>query len=287
MKQNQQYQDILTNQCYRSGPCLHGSPVQVSRGDRWDYFDKATRSYIHLECRLNQKHYTPSLLEIEEAEKYQSGLGTASFEHPDLQLHDTNGVWFTRSDDPELYRWPVKAEEGKTCNICDIVCEIRDMEKYMLEDSGCPYNDVVPEPVYSKVADYDRPCQDFLHPLLLQDIKAINQRRRRTAKAKLWGYLKQKKWRDALIDKGDRITDVWRRNYKPVTFYFSSFETIVLYIKNMPAEMKRNKGLLRRVRENLEYSPSFKENLEKGEWERRMLENIDSAIEEVQKKKWR
>ena len=279
MKQNQQYQDILTNQCYRKGPCLHGTPVGVSRADKWDYFDKASRSYIYLECRLQQKHYTPSLLEIEEAEKYQSGLGTASFEHPDLQLHDTNGVWFTRSDDPELYRWPAQAEEGKTCNICDIVCETRDMEKYMLEDGGCPYNDVSPEPAYSKVQDYDRPCQDFLHPLLLQDIKAINQRRRRAAKAKLWGYLKQKKWRDALINKGDRIIDVWHRNYKPVTFYFSSFETIVLYIKNMPAEMRRNKGLLRRVRENLEYSPSFKENLGKGEWEERMLGRVERMVD--------
>ena len=218
------------------------------------------------------------MLEIEEAEKYQSALGTESFEHPDLQLHDTNGVWFTRSDDPELYRWPSQAEEGKKCNICDIVCDIRDIGKYMLEDGNCPYNDAAPEPVYSKVQDYDRPCQDFLHPLLLQDIKAINQRRRRAAKAKLWGYLKQKKWRDALIDKGDRMIDVWRRNYKPVTFYFNSFESIVLYIKNMPPEMKKNKHLLRRVRENLEYSPSFKENLEKGEWERRMLGNTDRFV---------
>ena len=279
MKQKQPYQDILTNQCYRKGPCLHGTPVQVSRDDKWDYYDKVSKSYILLECRLNQKYYTLSILETEEAEKYQSGMGTPTFEHRDLQLADTNGVWFTRSDDPEQYRWPAQAEEGKKCNICDIVCDIRDMGKYMLEDGSCPYNDVMPEPVYSKVEEYDRPCQDFLHPLLLQDIKAINQRRKRAAKSKLWGYLKEKKWRDALIDKGDRMIGVWHRNYKPVTFYFSSFESVWLYIKNLPPEMKRNKHLLKRIRENLEYSPSFKENLGKGEWEGRMLRRVEKSIE--------
>ena len=184
------YQDIFTNQCFRNGPCLQADHVQVSRGDRWDFYDKSSRSYISLECRLNQKHYTPSLLEIEEAEKYQSGLGTATFEHPDLQLHDTNGKWFTRSEDPELYRW--SPDEVKECTICDQVCEIRDMKEYM-KDGSCPYDDPAPQPVYSKVQDQDNPCRDFLHPLLLQDIEAINRRRRRTAKSKLWSYLRQKK----------------------------------------------------------------------------------------------
>ena len=223
--------------------------------------------------------------EREEADKYQSGLSAESFEHPDLQLHDTNGVWFTRSEDAELYRWPTEAEESKACRICDIVCDIRDMEKYMLADGGCPYHDTMPEPVYFKVQDYDRPCQDFLHPLLLQDIKAINQRRRRAAKSKLWGYLKQKQWRDKLINKEERIRDVWHRNYRPAVFYFNSLETIALYLKNLPPEMKQNRGLLKRIRENLKYSPSFKENLAKGEWEKRMFKNIRRYVEQGKDKR--
>jgi hypothetical protein len=269
------FQDLYTNHCFRSGPCLHGTPEQVSRGDAWDYYDRQSRSYIYLRCRLNQKHYSPSILEIEEAEKYQSGLSTESYEHPTLDLHDTNGKWFTRSDDPENYRWPVEAEEGKTCSICELVCEIREMDEYMRDDKTCAYDDAAPELIYSQVQDNDRPCYDFLHPLLLQDINAINRRRTRAAKAKLWSYLKQKKWRDALIQKGERITDVWKRNYQPVRFYFNSFESIVLYIKNLPGDMKRNKGLLRRVRENLELSPSYKECLERGDWEKRMLRRVE------------
>jgi hypothetical protein len=268
------------NQCDRKGPCLHGDPVPVSRGEYWDYYDRQSRSYIYLRCRLNQKHYVPSLLEIEEAEKYSSGLSTESYETPDLQLADTNGVWFTRSDDPENYRWPTETEEGKSCSICDLVCDIREMYEYMQDDGTCPYNDAAPELTYSKIRDHDNPCSDFLHPLLLQDIKAINQRRARTAKAKLWQYLKQKHWRDALINKGERILDVWQRNYQPVRFYFNSFETIVLYLKNLPHNMKRNQGLLRRIKENLELSPSYKENLAKGEWERRMRENVERIVNE-------
>lgn len=252
--------------------------MQVSRGDAWDYYDRQSRSYIFLQCRLNQKHYSPSLLEIEEAEKFNSGLSTETFETPDLQLADTNGIWFTRSDDPESYRWSPELEEGKTCNICDVVCDIRDMSKYMREDGTCPYDDAAPELIYSKVQDDDKSCYDFLHPLLLQDIKTINHRRARTAKAKLWGYLKQKRWRDALINKGERIIDVWQRNYQPVRFYFNSFESIVLYLKNLPPHMKGNKNLLQRVRDNLELSPSYKENLEKGEWEERMLARVEEII---------
>jgi hypothetical protein len=269
------YQDVYTNQCYRNGPCLHGTPEPVSRGEAWDYYDRQTRSYVYLHCRLGQKQFSPSLLQVEEAEKYQCGLSTESYETPDLQLADTNGVWFTRSDDPEFYRWPEEAEEGKTCTICELVCEIRDEKRYMRADETCPYDDAAPELIYTKVQDNDHPCYDFLHPLLLQDIKAINRRRARTTKAKLWSYLKQKRWRDALIQKEDRMIDVWNRNYQPVTFYFSSFESIALYIKNMPAAMRRNKHLLKRVRENLELSPSYRENLEKGEWEKRMLRRVE------------
>ena len=245
----------------------------------WDYYDRQSKSYIYLRCRLNQKHYTPSLLEIEEAEKFNSGLSTPTHEHSDLQLSDTNGIWFSRSDDPESYRWSEELEEGKTCSICELVCDVRDMTKYMREDETCPYDDAGPELVYTKVQDDDKPCYDFLHPLLLQDIRAINRRRARTAKVKLGSYLKQKRWRDALIQKGDRIIDVWNRNYQPVTFYFNSFESIVLYLKNLPRNMKSNKGLVRRVRENLDLSPSFKENLEKGEWERRMLARVERMVE--------
>jgi hypothetical protein len=257
----------------------------VSRGEAWDYYDRQSRSYIYLRCRLNQKNYSPSLFHIEEAEKYQSGLSTESYEAPDLQLADTNGIWFTRSDDPESYRWPEEAEEGKECSLCELLCEIREDERYMREDGACPYDDAAPELIYSKIQDNDHPCYDFLHPLLLQDINAINRRRARAAKAKLWSYLKQKKWRDALIQKGERITDVWKRNYQPATFYFNSFESVWLYVKNLPGEMKRNKRLLRRVRENLELSPSFRENLEKEEWEERMFRRVDCYVEESKRKK--
>jgi hypothetical protein len=272
-----EFQDLYINRCYRNGPCLQGDPVPVSKGEAWDYYDRQSRSYIYLRCRLNQKHYAPSLLEIEEAMKFQRGLSDESFESPDLQLADTNGVWFTRSEDPELYRWSEDGDEAKTCTLCELVCEIRNDERYLSEDGSCPYDDAVPSPetIYSKVEDHDRPCQDFLHPLLLQDIKAINRRRARATKAKLWSYLKQKQWRDTLIQKGDRMADVWNRNYQPVTFYFNSFESIVLYLKNLPPHMKSNKGLRRRVRGNLELSPSYRENLEKGEWERRMLERVE------------
>ena len=258
---------------------MHGESVPVQKSEQWDYYDRSSRQYVYLKCRLNQKHYTPSLLQIEEAEKFESGLGTETFETPDLQLADTNGVWFTRSEDPEEYYWPAEIDEPRTCSICDIVCDIRDDNRYLNEDGTCPYNDAQPYSIYSKVQDYDRPCQDFLHPLLLQDIRAINKRRRRMAKTKLWGYLKQKRWRDALIDKSERITDVWKRNYQPVTFYFNSFESIWLYVKNLPDEMRNNRFFLQRIRDNLELSPSFNECLEKGDWERRMLGKIERLLE--------
>jgi len=270
------YNGITENKCYRNGPCLNADPIRVTRSEKWDYYDRESKSFINLQCRLNQKHYSASLLQIEEGEKFQSGLSTVTYETPDLQLHDTNGVWFTRSDDPDMYGWP--QDDPKTCNICDLVCDIRDEPKYLRGDETCPYDDPAPYSIYQKVQDSDQPCQDFLHPLLLQDIPAINRRRRRTTKVKLWKYLKQKHWRDALINKGDRIADVWKRNYRPANFYFNSFESIALYLKNLPTHMKQNRHLLKRIRDNLDYSPSFRENLEKGEWEVRMLENIETMV---------
>jgi hypothetical protein len=265
------------NRCYRKGPCLHGSPVEVSREEYWDYYDRSSRSFIFLDCRLHQKHFGPSLLQIEEDEKYASGLSTETYETSDLQLADTNGIWFTRSDDPDLWEWPDDLE--KRCGDCDIVCDIRDVHEYMLDDGTCPFTDAVPYLKYSRVEDGDSSCKDFLHPLLLQDIAGINRRRRRTAKVHIWKYLREKKWRDALICKEDRMVDVWSRNYKPVQFYFRSFETIVLYLKNLPLEMKRNSGLLDRIRENVRGSPSYRECLERGEWEERMLEKITEEKE--------
>lgn len=167
-----------------------------------------------------------------------------------------------------------RVDEFRTCKSCDIICEIRNDKQYLNDDGTCPYPDPEPQLKYWKVEDNDRPCEDFLHPLLLQDIPAINSRKRRAAKSKLGGYLKQKKYRDLLINKGERIIDIWKRNYQPVTFYFRSFETVWLYMKNLPPEMKGNKHLLQRIRENLEYSPSFKECLERGEWKERMLGKI-------------
>jgi len=286
---------IYKNQCYRNGPCLHGTPVQVSRESDWDYYDKATRSFIYLDCRLKQKHYTQSVAEAEAEEQYLSGMSSPMREHGDLQLSDTDGVWFTNSNDPENYLWPTLpgeededleervADEPRTCNSCDIICDIRNDKRYLNEDGSCPYPDPSPSLKYWKVEDADRPCQDFLHPLLLHDIEAINRRKRRATKAKLWGYLKQKKWRDLRINKGERMIDIWKRNFQPVNFYYRSFETVWLYVKNLPDEMRRNKHLLKRIRENLEYSPSFKENLEKGDWEERMLENIDGFVEKAEK----
>jgi hypothetical protein len=258
----------------------------VSKGEDYDYYDRESRSYVFLECRLHQKYYSQSILEAELEDQYVSGVSSSLREHRDLQLADSDGVWFTRSEDPECYLWPtypgeedldekVIADEPRTCNRCDLICDIRNDKRYLNEDGTCPYPDPSPVLKYWKVGDNDKPCEDFLHPLLLQDVKAMNRKRARIAKAKLWNYLKQKKWRDMLINKGERIIDVWKRNYQPVVFYFKSFETIWLYLKNLPPEMKKNKYLLKRIRQNLEYSPSYKECLERGEWERRMLGKID------------
>ena len=218
---------IYKNHCFRNGPCLHGTPVEVSREQDWDYYDKSSKSYIFLDCRLKQKYYSQSVLEGEVEGQYLSGLSSTQREHGDLQLADTDGVWFTRSEDSESYLWPsfpgeddgdledIVEDEPRSCGSCDIVCDIRNDKRYLNEDGSCPYPDPSPSLKYWKVEDNDRQCQDFLHPLLLQDIPAINARKRRATKSKLWGYLKQKKWRDIRISKGERIIDVWNRNYHP------------------------------------------------------------------------
>lgn len=264
--------------------------MKVEKSQDWDYYDKECRSYIYLECRLHQKFYAQSVLEEEAQDQYISGVSSSMREHRDLQLTDTNGVWFTRSEDPECYLWPVHesedeslegiiiSDEPRTCSRCDIICDIRNDKRYLNEDGTCPYPEPAPQLKYWKVDDNDKPCQDFLHPLLLQDIKAINKRKARMAKSKLWGYLKQEKWMHALINSGERIIDVWKRNYQPITFYYRSFETIWLYVKNLPPHTKENKHLLKRIRENIEYSSSFNECLERGEWERRMLEKIEGYV---------
>jgi hypothetical protein len=272
---------FYVNKCYRNGPCLFGDPLKVSRDGHWDYYDRSSRSYIYLRCRINQKYWTPSLLQIEEDEKFASGMGSATFETADLQLADQNGRWMTRSDDPECYS-QMPFEEPKACSICDIVCDIRDDERYLLEDGSCPFDDPPPQLHYWKVNDADLPCQDFLHPLLLQDVDAMNRKRRRMAKSKLWGYLKQKKWRDALIDKGESILDVWGRNYQQVNFYYRSFETIILYLKSLPSERKTSM-FLRYLHRNLETSPSFKA-LVRDEREKRLLEKIGGLVESGRKR---
>lgn len=275
------------NTCYRGAPCLNGTPVPVSRGGDWDYYDKASGSYIYLECRLHQKFYSDSLLQIEEAEKFQSGLSTESYETADLQFADYNGVWMTHSDDPENYRWSEVVDDGdsleeiilddaRSCNRCDIICEIRGRTEYLNEDGSCPYPDPAPTLRYWKVEDADTPCGDYLHPLLLQDIEGMNAKKRRMTKSKLWGYLKQKKWRDLRITKGERMTDIWERNYQPSQVYYRSLETIWLYMKNLPSEMKENKHLMGRIRKNVRQSPSFKECIDRGEWEKRMWGKINT-----------
>ncbi len=270
------------NRCYRRGPCLFGIEKIVRKAEYWDYYDKGRKKFIYLECMLHQKFYTPSLLQIEEADKHQSGLSTESYETPDLQLADQNGVWMTRSEDPECYEWPLD-DEAKTCDKCDLVCNIRDKQEYMRDDGSCPFPEAGPQLKYWKIEDYDRECRDFLHPLLLQDIDAINRRRRRTAKAKIWNHLKEPKVMHTLINSGQRMIDVWKRNYQPVTFYYRSFETVILYIKNLPPEV-RTPSLLKRIRINIEKSPSFNQLLRESYYEESLLEKIDRYVVEAEGK---
>lgn len=268
---------IPVNQCYRNGDCLFGERKTVPKEVYYDYYDTTTRSYIFLECKLNQKFYTQSLLEIESAEKYHTPTGNKTYETPDLQLADQNGKWMTRSDDPDCYKHTPYDFEDKNCNICDLVCDIRDDVRYLKEDGSCPYNEgSTPEPIYWKIEDGDKPCSDFLHPMLLQNIESINRKRRKAAKAYIWKHLKNPDVMHKLINSGQRMIDVWKRNYKPVTFYYRSFEQILLYLKTVPRERKTEQ-FLQHVRKNLEYSPSFKQLL-KDDVERRVLERLDKMV---------
>ena len=271
---------MYINQCYRSGPCLFAEQRKVPKEGFWDFYDTGSRSFIFLDCRLHQKFYTASLLEIEDAEKYHSPIGRQSYETPDLQLSDQNGRWMTRSDDPECY-YQLPYEEPRHCSICDIVCDIRDDERYLHDDGTCPFPESAPQLQYWKIEDNDRSCGDFLHPLLFANIESINRKRRKAAKAHIWNYLKEPRWMHALIDSGQRMIDVWERNYKPVTFYFRSFETVVLYLKTAPRQVRENQTLAQHVRRNLEHSPSFKQLLTgpNQDYERRMLLKLDRFIE--------
>jgi hypothetical protein len=263
---------VNINKCDRKGPCLFADQVPVIKEAYWDYYDTAIRQYVFLSCRLHQKYYAPSLLQIEESEKYHSGSGTATYETPDLQLTDYNGRWMTRSDDPECY--PHRAwDEVKTCNICDIVCDIRDDIKYLNEDGACPFPDAVPGPMYWKVNDADEPCRDFLHPVMLSNIEATNRKRRKAAKAHLWKYLRDPHWLHLQINSGRRMIDVWKTHYHPMTFYFRSFETIALYLKSLPKE-KKTPMFLAHLRKNLRQSGSF-EQLLKKESERILWEKVE------------
>lgn len=251
-----EWNGVYVNDCTRGGaPCLFSKQVKVSREDYWDYYDSKQKAYVFLECKLNQKYYTSSVLQIEEAEKYQSGVAASTYEHPDLQLADTNGRWMTRSDDPECY-YQEPWEEAKTCSLCDIICDIRDDERYLNKDGTCPFPDPAPTPIYWRIEESDGPCKDYLHPLLLQDIEAINRRRRRTAKARIWKYLKEPRWMHALINSGQRIIDVWERNYKPAQIYFNSLDTIKLFLKTIPEERKTEQ-FLELIRRNVRGSPSY------------------------------
>ena len=93
----------------------------------------------------------------------------------------------------------------------------------------------------------------------------------------IWKSLREPRWMHALIHSGERMIDVWKRNYQPVTFYYRSFETVVLYLKSLPAERK-TPVFLKHLRRNLEMSPSFRELANKNEYERRMLAKIDKQV---------
>lgn len=80
-----------------------------------------------------------------------------------------------------------------------------------------------------------------------------------------------------LINSGDRMIDVWKRNYQPVTFYFRSFETIVLYLKSLPAAAK-TPTFLNHLWHNLEMSPSFNELRERSNYEQMMFSKIDQMV---------
>ncbi len=275
------------NRCYRSGPCLFADQRRVTRADDWDYYDRRRKAYIQLDCRIHNKYYSPSPPELEEEQNWFSGMATETREYPDLQLHDSDGVWFTRSDDPECYYYDYEIESTpKTCTDCETICDIRNWDKYLNPDGTCPYPDPPPQPIYWKI-EYDRTCNYFLHPLLLQDIDVINRKRRKMAKARIWKYLKEPRWMHRLISKEKPIMQAWMRNYEPAKFYFNSFESILLYVrKAAPAKIRRDKRTLQLIRSNLEKSPSFSDLLD-DPYEEYLLERLDETIAESRRKIYR
>lgn len=250
---------VHANSCYRGAPCLFAEPSPVKREDNWDYYDTRKRQYIHLACSIHQKYWTDSLLEIENADKWHTPVGRESYETRDLQLADTNGTWFTLSDDPEWYQWNPDYDESMTCPRCELVCEVRDDKRYLNEEATCPFPDPAPVLKYTSVQDYDRPCQDFLHPLLLENIDSVNRKRRKAAFHHLAGYLRQPKWIHALINTGQSITEVWERNYQPAMCYYSSFDTILKYVRSRPRELQKNRQWVRHLWNNARKSPSYRE----------------------------
>ena len=267
---------VYINKCYRkSGPCLFGEEKRASKESYFDYYDTSQKAYIRLDCKIHQKYQTPTLLEIEEAEKFHSPTGNSTYETPDLQLADYNGKWMTRSDDPEVYPHKLYEFETKNCSICDIVCDIRDEEKYLNEDGSCPFpSDTMPDPIYWKVADQKTTaCKDYLSPVMLLNLDSVNRKRRRKTYNFLKGYLQEKKWLDLHIQSQRKIVDVWEKHYQPLQFYLPSMEALWLYVKNVP-KRKRTEQFVSHIVHNVEnWCVNFEELLKK-EWERKMWEKV-------------
>ena len=269
---------VHVNQCYKGAPCLFARPIPVKREDNWDYYDSRSRRYIYLDCSIHQKFWTDSPLKIENTEKWHTPTGRESFETPDLQLADTNGSWFTNSDDPERYSWNPEYDEPMTCGRCETVCDVRDDERYLETDGACPFPDPAPVQKYSGVRDYDSRCGDFLHPLVLENLDAINRKRRKVAYNHISGYLKQPRWIHALINSGQTIREVWGRHYQPATFYYSSFDTILKYIRSRPEKLRKNRQWLRHVWSNSKKSPSYRELRKFGSY---LEDEIHDTLEKV------
>lgn len=260
---------VYINKCHRvSGPCLFADQQMVPKEAYWDYYDSTLRAFVYLDCRIHQKYAVPSLLQIEDADKFASGIATASYETPDLQLADYNGRWMTRSDDPESYPhrpW----DEAKHCGICDMVCDIRDDKRYLNSDGTCPYPDNAPGPLYWRVGEQTvKPCGDYLSPVMLLNLDAVNRKRRRKAKAFLWGYLKEKKWLDAHIQSERRMIDVWEKHYQPLQFYLPSMETLWLFVQLN----RSHKGLVAHLIGNVEKHCANFDDLLEDEWQRQCWE---------------
>jgi hypothetical protein len=186
----------------------------------------------------------------------------------------------TRSDDPDCYPHKPFDFEKKNCSICDLVCNVRDDERYLNEDGSCPYPDSVSEPVYWLVADQKvSSCKEYLSPTMLLDLDAVNRKRRRKTKAFLWGYLKEKKWLDLQINSGRRMIDVWEKHYKPLQFYLPSVETLWLYVKNVPRK-QRSKQFVSHIVSNVEKYCVNLDELLLNEWEQKMWGKIERLTDE-------